>query len=282
MRNDVYEAYQGAAKSWTVTLRDDNGDPVTTHSSGDSRTVYAFTGDNQASAYAPTATWLSAGSGTLTLSLAAATTATESPGWYQLVIDIGSGPARYHLGRLRLLAAPGAAPAIATYCSYDNMRQLAGAWIDDLVEMDSGQTDFAEQRGLARKWFDALLQRHYRRNTVTPRTDTFDDLLAWGVPWRVGEHSAELQTWLDADRLVLTTPSGQTILDACAYYAIHLVCQSQVSKRADDIYQDRSRLFLGRANELAITITAEVDTTTIADGVGDLLIDLGVVDRLRA
>lgn len=285
----TYEAAAGVARDIDVTLADpDTGEAYSASrwASGDTLTAACWRGDDQASSFVPTAAWVSAAAGTIRVTIAAASTTSLASGRYLIRVtatDVSDSNRVFEVWRanLDLISSPGSGTTPDVYGTYDDMRRVAGAWLADLQESGSDQTGFAEQRGSARAWMDGIIQRHYRRDTGVSRQDNLDHLLsAPGV--RYGEHDVTLQDWLDDDRLVLTTPAGKRIVDCVSRYAVALVCEAQISGKPDDVWKDRARTFRARAANDVRTITAEIDTTTVADGVGDLVIDLGVTDRLRA
>lgn len=285
----TYEAAAGVARDIDVTLIDpDTGEAYATNrwAPGDTLTAACWRGDDQASSFTPTPTWVSAAAGTMRVTIAGASTTSLAPGRYLIRVtatDVSDANRVFEVWRanLDLLASPGSGTTPDVYGTYDDMRRVAGAWLADLQESGSDQTGFAEQRGAARAWFDGILQRHYRRDTGVARQDSLDHLLV-GIGARYGEHDTTLQDWLDDDRLVLTTPAGKRIVECVSRYAVALVCEAQISGKPDDVWRDRARMFRSRAQNDVASITAEIDTTTVADGVGDLVIDLGTADRLRA
>lgn len=280
MAEPTLEIVRGSSGSWTVTLLDDEAEAITTYTGSETLDASVWPGDDVEELFAPTAAWLSAPAGTVTLTVSAVQSATLTPGSYSVSLSVDTAIVR--VGRLLVLPGPGGtADPPAVYGTYDDMRRVAGSWLADLQESGSDQTGFREQRGTARAWFDGILQRHYRRDTGIARQDSLDHLLI-GIGARYGEHDTTLQDWLDDDRLVLTTPAGKRIVECVSRYAVALVCEAQISGKPDDVWRDRARMFRSRAQNDVASITAEIDTTSTADGVGDLVIDLGTADRLRA
>jgi hypothetical protein len=178
-------------------------------------------------------------------------------------------------GRITLVAAPGSATAPATYCTLREMKDLC-----PIIESLSGFADsagFADARGMARVDFDHILQRTYRGPDRNDES-SLDHLLDGGTRW--GEHDATLQTWLDAGRLVLTTPAGKRIRRWNALMACYHVLRRELGERGDE-YRSRAMAFKREADAMIGTLTAEIDTTTTPDGVGDLVISLACHDTIR-
>lgn len=287
----VYEAAIGSDQSWRLYLFKRAGVSADPYLGSETVSAVVWPGGNLPETFAPTLEWEDPDGEppTLTLSVDGDDTAELAAGDYFLRITV-DGSSRT-IGRFRLLASPGEGAAPATYCSYADMRRRAGAWLDNLLET-SDLSGFMLERAEARQWFDHLLQRHNPRPIY--RQDSLDHLLpSWFGGGGNGRHDAQLQTWLDDDRLILTTPTGTRIVQANACYAIFLACRAQVTMEDDDVYGRRARSYKSEAENIARGITAEIDTTYTAvdpeadpvvyvgDGIGDLLIDLGTAVRLE-
>jgi hypothetical protein len=127
------------------------------------------------------------------------------------------------------------------------------------------QSDLAEQRNEAREWWDSLLQRHSPK-----KSGSFDPNFRAGLgrnPW--------LQDQLDADHLIVT----RQIRRANALYAISLLLDCQVGSRDKTSYQVLAHQYRAAADDMAKTITAEIDTND--DAQGDVVIDMSQVPLLR-
>ncbi len=230
-------------------------------------------GDDRAETFDPAIAWVSATAGTAALSIAAADTTALTPGTYRLQVwtVVDSQKCLIHDGTVRFTAAPGAATALTTYCTYQDMQRLFAS-IGDL-QSNEDQAGFAEQRNMARKWFDTVIQRHYRNDDGRP-TDTQFANYDFGSG-RSGARSTYLQDYLDDDGLIL----NQDVIDCVACYAISLVLSAQVGTDPNNFYQSLGAKFSARASSMASLITAEVDTDD--DGEPDIAVDLGCFDVLR-
>jgi hypothetical protein len=295
-RRAVLACPAGSDESWPLEVLD-GGDPprpADLRGPGDADPVVALAcwpGDDRAALAlgGSSVAVEDAAAGRLRLDLAGSDTAGLAPGDYrlQLAIVAGGRSTRRDLGILRLTAAPGSAAGRPAYCTPDDLRRLAGSWLDDQAEHDADQAGFLEQRADARNWLDGLVQRHYRGGSWA-RQSTLDHLLDGGGGagrWprrRDGRHDARLQAWLDADRLALDTPDGRRLVDACACWALARICDRQLGGGENDPWPARARRYRAQAEHLAAGSVAGIDTTEPADGVADLVIDLGTADRLRA
>lgn len=285
---DPIVAYCGASRDLSLTAYDpDTGAAWTSRwASDDTLAAVVWPGDDLAATFTPTAAWVSATAGTYTVKWSGAATSSVAPGTYKLRVsatDISDSNRVHvlHEAWLKLLPSQGSGTAGAVYTTYDEILQWGPDFLDGLMT-SKDQAGFREQRAAARKWIDQAIQNHYRRDTTIPRQSSLDHML-YGTGTRYPVHDVQLQAWLDDDRLVLTTPAGAAIKQAAAYYAISLVCEGQIGVgETASTYRDLAKRYRGMAGNTLRQVTAEIDTTTVKDGVGDLLVDLSVVDRIRS
>lgn len=277
-----FEAVIGSDAAWQLTITDDDENPITTYDPSAVLAASCWPGDDQANLFSPTLTWIDATQGTIKLSVSAAQTASLLPAVYNLQISITANglTAKKNLtGGLTLLPTPGSASALKVYCTYQDMQRVFRG-LDEFQDGDLDQTGFAEQRAMARQWFDDLLYRHYRGATggLTPHQRVLQN---WGGTWRSARRSPFLQQHLDADHLLLANPSGQPnrIPRCCATYAVALVLRDQTGSHGDTSYQVMAARYANIANGLALGIAAEIDTN--ADGIAEIVVDLGVADVLN-
>jgi hypothetical protein len=200
-----------------------------------------------------------------------------SPGVYEFRVTIPETATEIYRGQIDLRAGPGTATAPSTYCSVKALLDVAPEIAN--LQAVNDTAGFADQRQTARDMFDALLQSHYRAGGANTQT-TLDHLLDGGTSFRTGANDATLQAWLDDDRLVLTTPDGRMIVRWNALTTAWLILKREMGGRGEE-YRDRARSYKREADALAACITAEIDTTTTADGVGDIYISLACHDTLR-
>lgn len=274
MGNQLLNASKGVDFAAVVTA---SGGPFT-GSEGLAAVVWA--GQDQAPLATPAAAWFNHAAGTIALSLASSALAAIEPARYRIRVDRSDGSASLWDGFLELDAGPGASSSLSTYCSFEDLTDRA-SWVEKL----QAKTDLAgamRQRYLARRWFEDLLHRHYRNGAGMIQDYAFVPGISFGgaygpgLLWRDGRRSAELQAWLDAGRLDVT----EQVKDACACYAIALLCDRQVSPGKDDNgYAGAARKYFARAEAIAADITAEVDSD--GDGTNDLVIRLGSYDTLE-
>jgi len=158
------EAIRGADRAWKLTLIGGDGVALTSFAGTETLASSCWTGDDQEASFSPTATWIDASEGTIRLSVAGSQTTDLSPGTYNLQLSITSGgvTVKQNLPGLRILPSPGTAEPPATYCTLDDLRRVA-AWVDQLQDLDTDQTGFAEQRAIAWQWLVLQVMARFRR-----------------------------------------------------------------------------------------------------------------------
>jgi hypothetical protein len=262
---NVIECQQGGDTVETIELVDRNGSTVTTFTGAAMLTAEVWGGDDQAVLFSPTATWSNATAGLVALSFARADTADLEPGDYPVLLTITAGglQRKNRVATLRVLASPGAAEALPSYCGIEDLRRVC-PWLDQM-QTDSDQAGFAEARAEAREWFDELLHAAWggRRS-----------LGAEGGLWASSGPSGKdtwLQGELDADHLLVS----RSIRRANALFAASLILAGQIGSQGDTSYQRLGDQLAAQAANLALTVLAEIDTDS--DGEGDVSIYLGEV-----
>jgi hypothetical protein len=262
---NVIECQQGGDTVETIELVDRNGSTVTTFTGAAMLTAEVWGGDDQAVLFSPTATWSNATAGLVALSFARADTADLEPGDYPVLLTITAGglQRKNRVATLRVLASPGAAEALTSYCGIEDLRRVC-PWIDEL-QSDSDQAGFAEYRHEAREWFEELIHAAWggRRS-----------LGAEGGLWAAGGSTGKdpwLQGELDDDHLIVS----RSIRRCCSLYAGSLILAGQLGNSGDTPYQRLGDQLASQAANLAMTVLAEIDTDS--DGEGDVSIYLGEV-----
>lgn len=262
---ETEQVLQGADFARTITILDRDGDAVTTFTGAATLAATLWPGDDQASLLTLTSTWVSAPAGTVRISATAAQTATLTPGTYpvRLAITASGVVSSAVVFMLEALAAPGTALVPPSYCSFKDMLAIV-PWINELTTVED-QSGFAEQRGAAREWLDAvILSKVPAGRAAGPR-----GLIAGG--------GASSRGWvadlLDDDALVLTGPDGKRLKRACALYSCAEVLKYQVGSRDETSYQVLAYDLRHEAESLARQGVAWIDTND--DDEGDISFDLG-------
>lgn len=132
--------------------------PITSFLSTDTLAASIWTGDDQPTLVSPVCAWTDAGNGILTLTVSAANTTTLAlPGEYRVQVRVTASGTVVDapIGRIKLIASPGAAASIATYCSAADLDEYLPS-IDQLIAA-TDETGFLKQRGRARQLFEQLI-----------------------------------------------------------------------------------------------------------------------------
>jgi hypothetical protein len=273
---------------YTLTIRDADGNAVTTYAGTETLTAKLWAGDDITALATPTLAWANHDAGTVTLTLSAANT-TQTPATYQIRCTVTDGGVAYEFYRawLKIEASPGSATAPATYCGFDDMLELAGDLADALLE-SSDQAGFAEQRAKARRWTDRVVvarakdvistqaERHSPvvGSEAIDITTGVDDGPEWGPSiypdTSIRDAVDVIRAALAADDLILDAE----VVEANAAYALALVYGRQMGAAPNGAnYQDLAGKWREYASRRMVAWTARFDTTASPDGVADLEID---------
>jgi hypothetical protein len=274
---DLITVAQGLSSTWTVTIRGPSGAAYTGYTGAEGLTGTVRVGRDTTPLIVLAPTWLDATLGTIALPIPGAVTRDLETGRYLVQIALADGSADLFEGFLQVNYSPGTAAALPTYGSYGDLLDRA-PWIATL-QKNTDLAGFARQRNQARAWFEDLVHRHDRGGSGLSTDFAFVPGISFGgefgMGYRGGGKSRELQTWLDAGRLDLTTQ----VIDAVSCFAIALVCQRQISSAGSDGYERAARKWFAMAEAVAQMITAEIDSN--GDGVNDYTISLNSHDTLE-
>jgi hypothetical protein len=280
--SDILTVQQGLGSSWTLQLRDSAGkayaSPPGPYSGSEGLACNVRAGQDQPALFTLSPTWASASAGTITLPIPGSVHATLDVGRYLGCVSLADGSADLIEFFLEVGYSAGTAAALTSYASFQELLDRAPSI--EKLQKPTDLAGFARQRWKARQWFEDLLHRHW---TDTGCWQGFGVLNGFAysantgqvVSHRSGRRSAQLQTWLDDDRLDVTEP----VIEAVSCYAIALVYQRSIQGKDTAGYGRMARLFFGRAEDAAANITAEIDSD--GDGTNDRVIRLGVADTLQ-
>lgn len=276
MGNEL-EVVRGAALSKRLTLLDENDAAITTYTGAATLAADCWRGDDQSALFHPSVAWLDAPAGTIAFTVDAADSSGLAPGVYSLLLWITAGgdPVSRPIGNLRVLPAPGSGTARPVYCTWDEVKRLAGSWAEKLQRADTDQTGFAEERADARQELEEKLHAAWRPDFQDGRVQTsYDDLY---YPWSRLTQLKDpwLIAALEADQLLVTS----RIRDWCGYHALSLICQRQINPAKDEGYAAAAAYYASKADSLAAMIVAEIDTDN--DGQGDVPIRLNAMRVVR-
>lgn len=287
-----HEAACGSAYSARLQLRDASGAAVTTWTSAATLAVRAWPGGSFATAFTPTAAWVDATAGTLTLSIGAGDTTAIAPGLYELALAIEGGPER-PIGTIRLTPGPGTDAEPPTYCSLLDLTALV-PWIEDAEDLGPGlsyglATNFLKQRADARTWLDGEVMARARKALTSQQRYRWGDGAGWFGGWYSSGYAAGsplaaagpstrpdtfledalalVKTALDADGLMLDAAPGCAVSGRriAASYALYLALRHLPGGSKDGmLYRELATEFRKDARNLLLGWRAAVDAD--ADG----------------
>jgi hypothetical protein len=207
--------------------------------------------------------------GRAVLTLNGVATAGLNPDFFllRLLVTQAAGTFTGWEGWLRLMDAPGVAVPPPTYCSLQDVQDVAGEWIVKLM-VETGRTGFIADRARAREWMDKIIVNRFRPAAMT-------DMAYLASGYSSGQLISELPdqyiVGLLANNQLMV---NEDIREACAYYAVALICERQISWDKEDTFHARARYFKAKAAQTVNSIVAQFDTN--GDGNPDLASNLGV------
>ena len=261
MSQVTLEQAKGTDRDYTITLMDDQGNVATGFSAADSLTATIWSGGTSSSLVSPSAVWIDASAGTIKLTVSASNLSSLDPQPYPIRLSITHG-GRTILGWqgwINVVGAPGSTADLPVYCSYRDMLDFAGEWLNRLMTQSS-YSGFQRERARARETLDGWILARYRPRQVLGATPLTVSLQPWGEgPDRT------LKGYLASDYLIQTNRLKQL----AANLALHYVCAGQ----HEEDYARLASLYSRRALSLAGGYIAEIDTN--ADGFPEVTVPLG-------
>jgi hypothetical protein len=252
---DRFDLDIGTAKTLRITLRDAAGAVCTDYDGTQALTALVWPGDDRAAAFAPTAAWITPGEGRVDVVILSAQSSLLDEGEYRLLLtlDDAGEPVPAYLATIGAIAAAGSAVAPPAYARYADLLDVAPS-LRTNADADT-QAGYAEDLGLAREWFDGLMQAHCTGGGMTRQMAAL-----YGTGW--SPVSDLLQTWLDDDRLVVTA----RIRRCCAKYAACQACKRLVTTDPADAYRR-----LAQDYEVDALMDARAIVATLKDAGGTIL-----------
>ena len=268
-RSNVWKVPVGRGDAIKLTVRDADGTALVLSGSETlSATIWA--GDDlAATSGAVTLAHDTPASGIVMATAVGAVTATMTPGFYRLALEItlASTVYRFWTAWLELEDTAGAATAPPVYCTLQDMLDLGGSWLPALM-MESGRSNFVAQRARARDWFDGVFLARCRDDVG------YIDLLGPFYPWMAPEQdNPTIRDYLAADKLIVTGD----VKEACACKAIGFVCETAITGEPGDPWPARAARFHARARSLLLGLRPGIDTN--ADGEPDIVVNMSVMSR---
>lgn len=274
---------RGAGGSWTITIRDGDGAPITTYAGTEPLSGRVWRGGDAAPAFTVAPTWADPSAGTVTLTIPKADTADLDPGQYRIQCTITDGitdPVFFE-AILSITDAPGTATAGPVYCTLADMLDEC-SWLQDVSDIEHDETGFLKQRVRARQqWLHPAILAAHRPQQGWGAT-TFGNSLFGVSQVRTPAINKILADYLAADKLMVDPP--RIVTPMCAKYAVGLVLKDQITSGGGgprgNPYAALSAQFLAEASAMLAGYVAEVDIND--DGYPEYVIPCGTIDVLRA
>lgn len=265
-RGNVWSVPVGKGDAFIVVARDSSGEPLEL-AGNEPLTALVWEGDDRPtmagvivlSHYQPSA-------GEIRADVKPLVTAALAPGFYRVELDVAIGGVTYpfYEGWLELQDSPGSAAAPPVYCSLQDMIDLAGEWLPELLSSRS-RTNFLAQRARAREWLDRVILAKVR-----PMGGPIDLLSGPFTAYTAPEaDDPYIAAALKADQLIVTPG----VREACARYAIALVCEQQITDADKDVWPARALRFRASARQVLTGLNPGLDFN--GDGRPDYTVNLG-------
>jgi hypothetical protein len=270
----------GSDRSWGTTLKNaagvalafDPADPL-------DAAVWAGGDVGAPTIFRPSVAWVSAPDGTVSLTVAAAQTATLDPGVYKIHVGVTAGGARAigFDGQLEVLPAPGTATLGTPYCTFADML-LYYDQVGTLANRRADEANFLGQRMRAKTELDRMIILRYgaRSGMVLTRRNTFDPILQTfdvPTPSAAAPSKAQLTAYLNAGGLI----AEDLAREMTAKWAIAFVLERQTTASGRNPYPEEAERFRQMAMAIWRCYQAQIDTSDPLDGVADLLIGRDVI-----
>jgi len=124
----VWKAAQGFDASFTVTIRDSDGNPLTIYDGSEPLEGLVWPGQDLASTFTLAPAWVDPSQGLVAVTVSAADTASLGIGSYRVQLwltDSGAERRDFFEGVLAVESSPGTALTLPVYCTYQDMLDLA-------------------------------------------------------------------------------------------------------------------------------------------------------------
>lgn len=262
------EQARDTSATWGVTLKPAPGGGDLPYTGTEALEAKLWPGDNRA-AIALDAAWVDAPD-SISVSIPSSAVADLEPGKYRVRVYLDADKSHAAEFVLWLLDSPTDAAPAKSYCSgRDVLALLPG--ISRQISVEEDQADFAEQRGLARDWLDAIILAAYDPRGRGDNWDLTDP--AWST-WDWTQNNDWLREQIGADAVMV----DQEVKRCTAAYAAHLIARFQPIKRDGPDWRAIASELLAEAENRARNLTVRLDTN--GDDEADLRINLGQI-RMR-
>lgn len=263
----------GSYREFPVRLRTAAGNPVTTFTADVPLSASLYAGAGQAPTAAPAVAWILAddSGASLRFTFQAADTQGLDAGLYRLdaTATVGGRPVLVFEGAVRVTIGAGSDPAPAVYITRADLADFAG-WLDGEADPAEDLAGFLDHRAAARRQLDLLVHTRWSPATLGGTRAAEADYLfsgAAGAP-----RSPQLAAWLAEGRLVV----DELAREHQARVVLGRICRDRLTAAKEDVWLPRAEWNEWRADQLARSMVVGIDTTTPADGVADIWVNLAL------
>jgi hypothetical protein len=271
---DTFSIRRGDALPVSVTLTDDQGDPITTYAGTETLSATVWPGGDLAQSFAPAVAWVNAPEGMLKVGCSAAQTAGLAEGRYfgsVAILDPVLGLLEAYRFQLDVLEAAVTATAPPAYCAFSDLLEYGRAWLRTLQTSDD-DAGFSKQCGRARSWLDDQIVaswKGYRNRGVDP--DGYGPPLGGIYPSNYP--SIWLRQQLDAGGLVLR----DIVVEIAAKKALGFICEGQIGSTSNTFdFNKLGNYYRREAESLVKCLRAEINADS--NGYPQFVVVCGAMD----
>jgi hypothetical protein len=279
------QVVRGAARDFQLQIASSSGSAPWSSTnpspflSSDTLSAVVWAGGDQPVTLTIVPTWVDVLSAIYLLPFANADTAGLPVGtaYIQVSVTRGAKTATVTNCRLQIQAAPGAAAAIPTYTTFNDMK-LYAPWIETLQDTND-TAGFLAQRGRARSWLDNALTDRFKIRPLSPQLGS-----AGAFPFFMGGPVDTLPMKWFRDILAANTGIGgapalivtDTVREAVSKMALHYVLADEILRASESPYVNLAGNFARAAGGCLRSLKAEIDLN--GDGYGEYIVNMSATD----
>jgi hypothetical protein len=272
-RGNTWTVPAGMSESFDITVQNQSGPITGQYAGNEPLPVTVWEGSNLANlAGVVSCRWISGPAGTVQATVAPPSG--MAPGYYRVRIAVtyGGATSPIYYGWLKVDAVPGTAAEAPTYCSLQDLVDLAGEWLEKLMQSGAGdQTNFLRERAMAREWLDDAIIGQSR--VFAFRFDLTYALYYGSFPFGPVEAPDTVVAQYLASNYLQITPRT---IECCGYRALFHICEKrQTFDEAGEQYRQRALYYKRMASNSLRRYRPTLDTN--ADGKPDIAFNLGVI-----
>jgi hypothetical protein len=272
-RGNTWSVPAGESDSFTVTITGDAGPIVGQYDGTEPLPLVVWAGGNLAPINGiASASWLDPAAGTVQVGVGPPPSMAAGYCRIRCSVTYRGATAPYYFGWIKVEQAPGTAAEGPVYGSYQDLADLAGDWLDRLMQGGAGdQTNFLKERMRARSWLDDIIvgaSRVYAYNF-----DITYALFYGSFPFGpVESPDVVLTNYLASDFLQIVPRT----VECTAYKALAYICEKRVTFDAEgEQYHKRALYYHRRASNSLRSYRPTLDTD--GDGKPDIAFNLGTL-----